>query len=122
MDEFVTFEIAKKLRNLGYNTPFFFFYRTDDKLIHHAIVNNPLVYGESIDDEVVIAPTISQVLEWLRKKDIMVEIPIVLEDDGKWSFSFRIQTKKFYDRSTKDYTSYKLAALACIKHILDNYI
>lgn len=121
MKEFVTFEIAKKLRNLGYNIPFFFFYRTDDKLLHHAMVSNSLVYRKEIDDEVIIAPTISQVLEWLRGKDIMVEILPVLCDDGTWSFSFRVQTKEFYDRSMKDYISYESAALACIKHILDNY-
>ena len=36
--EFVSFELAKKLKDLGYNVPFFFFYRTDDRLIHHAVV------------------------------------------------------------------------------------
>ena len=53
MEDFVNFEIAKKLKDLDYNILFFFFYRTDDKLIHHAMVNNPLVYGENLDDEVV---------------------------------------------------------------------
>ena len=122
MEEFVNIELAIKLKELGYSTSFFFFYRTDDKLLHHARVSNPLVYGKSVDDEVVIAPTISQVLEWLRKKDIMMEIPITLGDDDVWYFSFRIQTKKFYDRATTDYTSYKQAALAGINHILDNIL
>ena len=51
--EFVNFEISKRLKDLGYNVPFFFFYRTDDQLIHHAMVCKPLVYGEYVDDEVV---------------------------------------------------------------------
>lgn len=66
--EFVNFELAKKLKDLGYNVPFFFFYRTDDQLIHHAAVGQPLVYGKYVDNEVVIAPTISQVLNWLKKE------------------------------------------------------
>ena len=49
--EFVSFEIAKKLKDLGYNIPFFFFYRTDDRLIHHAMVCKPLVYGEYVDEK-----------------------------------------------------------------------
>lgn len=66
--EFVNFELAKKLKDLGYNVPFFFFYRTDDQLIHHAVIGQPLVYGKHVDNEVVIAPTISQVLNWLKKE------------------------------------------------------
>lgn len=66
--EFVNFAISKRLKDLGYNVPFFFFYRTDDQLIHHAVVGQPLVYGKRVDNEVVIAPTISQVLDWFRKE------------------------------------------------------
>lgn len=66
--DFVNFEIAKKLKDLGFNEPFFFFYREDDKYIHHALVSKPLIYCDEIDDEVIIAPTISQVLDWFRKE------------------------------------------------------
>ena len=66
--DFVSFDLAKKLKDLGYNVPFFFFYRTDDQFIHHAMVGQPLVYGKYVDNEVVIAPTISQVLNWLKKE------------------------------------------------------
>lgn len=122
MEEFVNIELAIRLKELGYNTPFFFFYRTDDKIIRHAMVSNPLVYGKNVDAEVVIAPTIAQVLEWLRKRDIMVEIPIVLGDDGIWKFTFRIQTKKFYERSNNEYDTYEEAAIAGIEYCLDNLI
>jgi hypothetical protein len=74
-EEFVTFELAEKLKEKGYNKPFYFYYRTDDELIHHVNTCDPLVYSDKIDDEVVIAPTISQVLKWLREeKNIDVEI------------------------------------------------
>ena len=74
-EEFVTFEIAEKLKEEGYNKPFYFYYRTDDECIHHVNTCAPLVNSDKIDDEVVIAPTISQVLNWLRKvKNIDIEI------------------------------------------------
>lgn len=66
MEDYVSFEIAKKLKDLGFNIPFYFYYRTDDKYIHHAVVGKPLIYSDKIDNEVIIAPTISQVLKWLR--------------------------------------------------------
>lgn len=89
--EFVNFEIAKKLKDLGYNEPFFFFYRTDDQLIHHAMVSNPLVYGENVDNEVVIAQTISQVLDWFRDKySIHVTTkPYPCEDGVMWLYEIR---------------------------------
>lgn len=73
-EDFVTYELAVKLKEKGFDVPFYFYYRTDDKLIHHAMVTKPLVYCDKIDDEVVCAPTISQVLRLLRKKKIVVSI------------------------------------------------
>ena len=83
-----------------------------------------LCIGKKEDDTHLIAcPTISQVLKWLREKQIMVEIPISLLDDGTWGFSFRIQTKYFYESSTKwDYKSWEEASLVGIEYILDNLI
>lgn len=74
-NDFVSFELAVKLKEKGFNIPFYFYYRTDDKFLRHANVTNPLVYCDKIDNEVVIAPTISQVLKWLREeKNIDIEI------------------------------------------------
>lgn len=114
MEDLVTFEIAKKLEEKGFNWTCSHYYRVDNKKLFHVKYWG---YEERIN-----APMISQVFKWLRGKDIMVEIPPVLGDDGTWTFSFRVQTKKLYDRSTKDYTSYESAALACIEHVLDNLI
>lgn len=119
--EIVTFEIAKKLKGksfpqktAGRYSMIDCFYYEDGRLFFHG--------GACDVNEAYTAPTISQVLKWLRERDIMVEIIPSLVDDGTWTFSFRIQTKKFYDRSTKDYNSYELAALACIEYVLDNLI
>lgn len=66
--DFVSFDIAVKLKEKGFSIPFYFYYRTDDdvKNIHHAIICQPLTYSDEIDDEVVIAPTLMQVAQWLR--------------------------------------------------------
>ena len=130
MTDFVPFEIAKKLKDLGYNMPFFFFYRTDndDKFIHHAMVNNPLIYGESVDDEVVIAPTISQVLKWLRDKLEIDVLPTVII---RWignlnrirTYSCNIYSPRLNKPiETEYFDSYEEATLAGIEYVLNNMI
>lgn len=124
--EFVTFELARKLKDLGYNTPFFFFYRTDDQLIHHAMVGKPLVYGENVDNEVVIAPTISQVLNWLREKySLHVSTkPHPCEDGIMWLYEIRKFNKyiSIVEANKTGFTKEEHAALAGVEDTLDNLI
>lgn len=133
MGDLVTFDIAEKLKEKGFREKCLYRYSPYSKTLQSNQVE--INFARKVDclefyrcynvyeDNDIDAPTISQVLEWFRGKDIMVEIPPVLCDDGTWTFSFRVQTKKFYDRSMKeDYTSYESAALACIEHVLDNLI
>lgn len=120
MSEFVTIDIAKKLKEKGFpqgnkDDITEKYYTISDSLTAAMMMSN----GEEVK---WYCPTIGQVLKWLRERDIMVEIIPSLVDDGTWTFSFRIQTKKFYDRSTKDYNSYEESALACIEYILNDLI
>lgn len=133
MSEFVTFEISKKLKEKGFKEPCLGWYYPNEISGYDyrtlIVFNRSRYRGDRYkdllilhDDKYIDAPTISQVLKWLRERDIMVEIIPSLVDDGTWTFSFRIQTNKFYDRATKDYTSYEQASIAGIEHCLDNLI
>lgn len=137
MEDFVTYDLAVELKEKGFNIPFYFFYRTDDKLLHHAHITNPLVYGEWVDDEVVIAPSVSQVLKWLREeKKIHIEI-----DFGCygfcWDLTLNIKYVEGYNNSEWDlldwekykeidnqgnHSTYEQCALCAIEYILDNLI
>lgn len=67
-EDYVSFEVAKLLKEKGFNEPFYFFYRTDDRIIHHVVRAKPLVYdNKAIDDEVISAPTLQMVMKWLRE-------------------------------------------------------
>lgn len=129
-EDFVTYEIAVKLKEKGFNIPFYFFYRSDDKLIHHAMVGKPLVYSDEIDDEVIIAPTISQVLKWFRKeKKMHMEIFLY---DRKYSYFVKSITQiceddLFHkclndDTTDEEYVTYEQAAVAGIEYVLDKLI
>lgn len=120
MSEFVTIELAKKLKEKGFPQG-----NKDDITERYYTISDSLTAAMmSVNGEDVkwYCPTIAQVLKWLREQDIMVEIIPSLVDEGTWTFSFRIQTNKFYDRSTKDYDSYESSALACIEYILNDLI
>ena len=121
--EFVNFEIAKRLKNLSYNEPFFFFYRTDDQLLHHAMVSKSLVYGDYVDNEVVIAPTISQVLKWLRKeKGLHIAIDIWGKTWGYDIIELSSGNSLHWTAYREDIKSYEDAALDGIKYIINNLI
>mgnify|MGYP003288612779 CR=1 FL=1 len=119
--EFVDFDLAKKLKEKGFNVPFYFYYRTDDKYLHHTMAIKPLVYCDKIEDEVVCAPTISQVLKWLREeKKIYVSVEVERED---W-FEYKIvQTiKNTRCTGTRVYDTYIEAILAGIEYVIHNLI
>ena len=102
--EIVSFEIAKKLKEKGYP-------QVIDK------------YADFYPDGVgeLVAPTISQVLKWLREeKKIYVSVEVERED---W-FEYKIvQTiKNTRKTGTRVYETYSEAILAGIEYVLDNLI
>lgn len=120
--ELVSFELAKKLKEKGFpqKTSGMFSmcgdcYYDDGRFYKGGAICNV--------NDAYTAPTISQVLKWLREeKKIMFEVPITLTDDGIWKFTFRIQTKEFYDRSNYEWDTYEKSALAGIEYVLNNLI
>lgn len=115
MEDFVTFEIAKKLKEKGFEWVKITTYNPKTK-----VRNNHL------------EPTISQVLKWLRKeKKISVEVGI--HCSLKWmctiyGFSGELVDFTQYTHNGIDdtvfilYDSYEKAALAGIEYVLDNLI
>ena len=158
MEDFVSYELAVKLKEKGFKEKCLAYYDIDDNvgLLHNTQYGDEyspyqytdLLQSHNTDTTVVQpddsenccdAPTISQVLKWLREEKIYVE-PCILADadtdtDGKvineytyWSFSVtHIETGDMiyfeYERiDDKRFDSYELAALAGIEYCLDNLI
>lgn len=130
--DFVYFNLAKKLKDLGFNVPFFFFYREDDKdkYVHHTNISKPLIYCDEIDDEVIIAPTIAQVLKWLRKeKKILITIIPQEKNLGHDTLCFAVYKitedlyQPIYNGTINTLVdSYEELYLAGIDYVLDNLI
>lgn len=135
MSDFVSFKIAQKLKEKGFDLGKTEIYGKfdNDGLFHPQLYFN---YIETMDCDEIIAPTISQVLKWLREeKKISIELSI--HCSLKWmcniyGFSNPNSMKVFAqydcDKERDDinismlFPSYELAALAGIEYTLDNLI
>lgn len=132
-EDFVSFSLAKKLKEKGFTCKLPFamydetgqFYLLTTSAPYH-VCDSGYKYREyydyeDFDEYEYIAPTISQVLKWLRKeKKIYVLIEVEYED---W-FEYKIvQTiKGIRGGNTRVYETFEEAVLAGIEYVLDNLI
>jgi hypothetical protein len=131
MEDFIPFELAKKLQEKGFKEKCLLHYESTGGFYSNSIdtydrPNQELDYsdflkcfneGNSI--ELIDAPAIAQVLKWLRdEKKIYVSVEVERED---W-FEYKIvQTIKNTRRTgTKVYETYSKAILAGIEYVIDN--
>lgn len=128
MEDFVPFEIAKKLKEKGFNEPCYKYYQKG-VLDSDDCWNR---YNKGTANR-CSAPTISQVLKWLREeKDIFIELEyinpkecgcnIIIQKTGgliaKWNWDkFQYANKNPLVRNT-----YEQTALAGIEYVLNNLI
>lgn len=123
MEDFVPFEIAKKLKEKGFDCSCIGHYVNSQLYIAHY-----LNAFHSDKDESLDAPTISQVLKWLREEK-KIHIIVEISDSG-WYYTLypnvrwengKLKSDK-YIMSFKHKVSYEQAALAGIDYVLDNLI
>lgn len=140
MEDFVTFEIAKRLKDIGFECKHpFAMYNENGKF--HALFTSADFYNcksgkyreyyaiEDFDEYDYICPTISQVLKWLREeKLILIGLSPMQEfdsdDDIEWCAGIYKGDKQGGLKWEEElyYQSYEAAAIAGIEHCLDNLI
>ena len=124
-EDFVSFELAKKLQEKGYpqhHSAFRSYFIGDD--IPRIAEVGDVIYRTKIEGEehLIACPTISQVLKWLRENySIHIEIRLFVK-----AFGFDIleihSKKKLAWSGVREFDSYEQAAIACIEYVLDNLI
>ena len=134
MEDFVTFELALKFREKGFREECIAYYHTDGELLYNrdqyrggnyksllrsynSLPKNP-IGCEQID-----APTISQVLKWLREeKKIYLELVIVVDAEYMCDI-YKIDARPIECLGSTEYSkTYEAAALAGIEYVLDKLI
>ena len=114
--EIVSFEIAKKLKEKGFNPqkqPNYLYY--NGELVEVKDHYNILPYE--------YAPTISQVLKWLREEKEWVIVVRLYSTNGWYWFiqDKNGELKSSHLASCDDcFATYELAALAGIEYVIDN--
>ena len=118
-EDFVSFELAVKLKEKGFDEPCIAHYKNNQLYIAHYINKFHSESEESID-----APTILQVLNWLRKeKKLFLEI-ILLNNKGDYICDiYDIDSKPLQCvGSTKYRNTYEQTILSGIEYVIDNLI
>lgn len=130
MEDFVTFEIAKKLKEKGFpQRPDYFNYSSyfcwDGLRKIHPLYNASVWFDPNINREnIYFAPTVSQVLKWLREEK-KIHIDIEYRGVFKWRYILIYLHETYFDYFNvieKGFYSYEEAALAGINYVLDNLI
>ncbi len=128
MEDFVPFEIAKKLKEKGFREECFARYYCSDKAYFEENSYNPdtesIFYCYNNDEDLgrfyIDAPTISQTLKWLREKEISVEPISTLYNC--WDCYIKNKGELETIINNDKYKTYEKAALAGIECVLDNSI
>ena len=146
-EDFVPFELAKKLKEKGFREKCLAYYDAEDNvgLLYNTQYSDELLPCQYTDllasynsgdiaanldtsDNCIDAPTISQVLKWLREEKKMNVNMRLLVENG-WYFSIQdymgVQRYSMLQdaKDTDDlYYSYVGAAIAGIAYVLDNLI
>ena len=132
--DYCDYETCVALRELGYNKPSIAFYPCQDIIVDCIDSNGELYEAEyykgnlalysslnnkNHDINKVQAPLLYEAQKWLREgKDIHIEIPIWLTDNGVWKYNFRLQTREFYDRAIGEWDTYEEALSEGIKEAI----
>ena len=140
--KFVTFEVAKKLREKGFREKCLAYYDVLDNVgllynTYYADDISPCQYmnllfshnsgeGKQADDSeyCVDAPTISQVLKWLREEK-KIHIGFGYIPRKKWRYVVMYMDNRFYNNhqiAVDGFLKIEQASLAGIEYALDNLI
>ena len=145
--DFVTYELAKKLKEKGFRELCLVYYTNDNTLYYNyshkagacytdCYLSHNLMPKDSVSGKFVDAPTISQVLKWLREeKEIFIRVTLSYDystdADGeqvdRWTFwLFEVFSmgsgSLIYTEEISEYDSYEQAALAGVAYCLENLI
>lgn len=123
-EDFVPFELAVKLKEKGLDCAPFAMYNEEGVLyeLYTAVDDGHYYEPDDFDERDVIAPTISQVLKWLRVQSVDIVIrPIFVDGCREYT------TEIYAPRYNKPYhignvSDWGKAAITGIKYALDNLI
>ena len=125
-EDYVSFEIAKLLKEKGFNVPTNYFYNNDGVVCHGCSSynwNDEGEYDDGLQD--YSRPLIWTVMKWLRfyNWSIVIEPKTFLANMVVNSWSYKIWADAELDvNMTESFKNYEEACEAAIKYCLENLI
>jgi len=133
-EDYVSFEIAKLLKEKGFDELTGFVYSENGELMKLSDFGVRYLSNNDCDDyphwqfpfegvtSIVSAPTLQMVMKWLREKEIFVEVTHTLfSSPHKYQYSIFRTEPEFYITSD-EHKSYEEACNAAIEYCLKNLI
>lgn len=125
--DFVPFELAVKLKEKGFDYPCIAHYDINKEL--KVVIREPIFWHSDVLSY-TDAPTISQVLKWLREEKkiyIVIAVNPTLSTKDKIAYYYQVYsncngvTSDYYE-SEECYAQWEDCAIDSIKSVLDNLI
>lgn len=134
MEDFVNFELSKKLKEKGFREECFAHYPIcgedyeeynciEDDRCGISLFDLCRCYNNE-DSRLIDAPTISQVLKWLReeKNILLAPNPACFKEDCCLGWDCDVWAYGNYNHCCVDYKTYEKASIAGIEYVIDNLI
>lgn len=128
-EDFVTYELSKKLKEKGFDEPCYGYYHCNGGNDSFELCgNSDRDFQNSKNKHRIAAPTISQVLKWLRKKKIVISIlPTGYnKETGLPGYYYVIYdvTEYFWKKYEypQSFETWEECELGAIKYVIDNLI
>ena len=114
-NEFVPYEQALALKEIGFDKPCFGYY-TGDKM--HLVIRPLMLRANELESYVVTAPTFSQAFRWFREKyELHSTITSISQESWQWHITKPGESLgKLYD---EDFYTYEEAELECLKKLIE---
>ena len=122
--EFVPYELAVKLKELGFDEPCFAYYNGYKELDH--LMPERVVVGRNYNgDTITSAPLYQQAFRWFREKHGLIgqPIPLSISYPGKvthygWSIVSN-QNSNYWENENDRFKSYEEAESACLDKLIE---
>jgi hypothetical protein len=127
-NEFVTYDLALRMKALGFNEPCLMVYNYKKQVI----LNNKIPFEERTNQPnpyLCTAPLFSQAFRWFRDEyksfhevfiDCEPRADVPLEDDLMFAFTIhRVREDKFIVGSRNIYKTHEEAELACLEKLIE---
>lgn len=130
-EDYVSFEIAKLLKEKGFDVPCNCYgaYNGVDLAYRFCLTNKYTNWNKHFDKTIISCPTLQMAMKWLKKAHNIVVEPFMQEDTKYVWYIHRIETKfnkKYlvfcWGSKNKKYEQYEEACEAAIKYCLKKLI